>query len=1148
MMLKLMLKQIVTLLLIIVLPCGAFAQKNRIKFDNISLEEGLSQSTVLSILQDSRGFMWFATLDGLNKYDGYTITAYRHKPADIHSIADNALNTIFEDSYHTLWIGTRSGGVSQYDRLKDKFINYQNDTRDSSTICDNNVISIFEDSENNLWFGTNSGLSVIFKADRARCKFTNLSYLPNFSETSLSEKINKITADKNGNLWLATNKGVVMYNHRTKEIKTFKNTIFNIPTVNANIINWLIIDNKNQLWTATNEGVFIRNIVTGEQIKHLYYIPGNVNSLTSNSITSILQDNEGIFWIGTEKGGLNMYNATNETFFSYKHDPSDNSSLSVDNIRFLYTDKANILWVGTSLGGVNKWNRAAEDLDLFRHNPYDDLSLSSSQVRTIYQDRGGIIWIGTVDGGLNMWDTATNHFIDYQNSESNNFSISSNHIRAIFEDSKGNFWVGTDGGGLNLMDRKTGKFYAFQNNPDKEGTISNNIIWDIFEDSKGNLWIATFGGGLNLYNYETKTFTAFKNDKRNIWSITDNQVTCIYEDNQKNLWIGTYGGGLCKWQEETQTFISYVYKENNETTIGNNRVYSIYQDTNNRLWIGTKGCLNLFDAENEAFIRFDESNGFPNDVFMGILEDEEGNLWVSTNQGLSRFNPETFSIRNYDVRDGLQSNEFLACSYCKADDGEMFFGGINGFNAFYPSHLKDNPHIPEIVITGFKIFNRSVELDTVISEKKYIELKHDQNFLSFDFVALDYIFPEKNQYAYMMVGVDKTWNEVQTRRFAIYNSLPPGSYTFMVKGSNNDEVWNEEGVKIHIVITPAFYQTVIFKVLLVLLGAMIIITIVWARIRSIKIQKERLEEEVKIRTAEVVRQKEDIEEKNIILEQQKEEIEAQRDEIEAKRDEVLKQRDQIAIQKEEIMDSIIYAKRIQTATLPPENFASTKLSEHFTLFRPKDIVSGDFYWTSDAHSDKLIVIAADCTGHGVPGAFMSMLGISFLNKIVNEKSITHPTEILNRLRENIVIALKQKGLMDDAKDGMDIALCSFDLVNNKLYFAGANNPLLFVRNGEMELYKGDKMPIAFFDKMDPFVTHEIDIQKGDCCYIFSDGYQDQFGGPDGKKFKTKKMKEIILANYDKPMDIQKQILEESLNKWMGPHEQVDDILVMGLKV
>ncbi len=1105
-------------ILLLFLAGPLYSQKDRIKFNKISLEEGLSQSSITCIAQDSKGFMWFGTLDGLNKYDGYHVKIFRSNLEDPHSIPDNSINTIYETNDESLWIGTMSKGVAVYDPVQERFYSIQHDPKDRSSLCNNNVKCIVEDKNGTLWLGTEHGLARLTPDNRDKQVFINYYHNPKDLGSLVSDNINDIELDYSGNLWLATDKGLVKFNISSNSFTHYPHHNKNVDAQELNHINTLYLDKNSTLWLGTNAGL-VRMFKASGNFSLYTHNKNAANTISGNKVTSIVEDQDGLLWVGTSKNGLNRFDPEKESFRHYKHDPSDNESLSVNSILTIFQDKSNILWIGTSLGGINKWNRAAEDLDVFRHNPYDPHSLSSSMVRSIYQDRQGTIWIGTVEGGLNKWSVDKSRFIHYQSDPNDPTSISNNHIRTMLEDSRGNFWIGTNGGGIDRMNRKTGEFKNYRHEPDNPKSLSNNFVWKITEDKNGNIWVATFGGGLCHFDVENEEFISYQYDSLNENSISDNRVTTIAEDHTNTLWVGTYGGGLNIFDRKTKEFTCFQYNENDPLSIGHDRIYSIMEDSDGTLWIGTKGSLNKHNRKTNDFKRFTEDNGLPNDVIMGILEDESGYLWISTNRGLSKFDSKNEEFRNYDVRDGLQSNEFLVNSYCKAKDSEMFFGGINGFNAFHPKNIKDNPHIPPIVITGFQIFNKEVKLDTSISEKKVINLSWRDHTFSFDFVALDYIFPEKNQYAYKMEGFDDEWNRVGTRRFASYTNLPPGEYTFKVIGSNNDEVWNKTGTEMKVIIHPAFWQTRIFKVTVVVVIALTILLIFRMRVRNIKRQKQELERLVKLRTAEVVSQKEEIEQ----------------------------QRDRIAFQKQEITDSIVYAKRIQKATLSSSAQVKGSISNYFVLLKPKDIVSGDFYWIG-RQDNALIIAAADCTGHGVPGAFMSMLGISFLNKIVNEKKILEPTDILNRLRHNIIHSLRQKGIGDSSRDGMDMALITIDIENQVLKFAGANNPLYYIRDKKINIIKGDKMPIAIYDIMEPFTTHNIKIRKDDLFYIFSDGYADQFGGKKGKKFMYKRFRQLLVEISNYSMNEQKQILNSTIEEWKGENEQVDDILVIGVRI
>jgi len=1088
------------------------AQNNSIKFEHLSIEQGLSQSTINTILQDSQGFMWFGTIDGLNKYDGYEVTIFHHQPDNLYSIVGNTINVLYEDKKGLIWIGTQNRGISIYNRIKNKFftINYLHAKELSPRMLDVNAIS--EDINNNIWIGTQDGLFLL----KRKTKMV-LDFHPNKSNSkSISgSEIHKIFSSDNL-LLIATEKGISKFDSKNGSFTNF--TLGH--SSEANNVHDIIADRDNLLWITTDNGLYLTKYQEDSLVILKHYSAEDYKNLNSNYLSSIAIDKENLVWIGTQNKGLVQLNPNTNKFFSYNHDPTFAFSLSVDNVKSLCLDKTGVLWIGTSLGGVNKWNKTAQGMDVFRHNPYDSNSLSTSQIRSIFQDKKGVFWIGTVDGGLNRWNAASNTFVHFNHEFGNEKSLASNHVRAIFEDSRNNFWIGTDGGGLDLMNRETGTFTHFKVNKTENNSISSNQIYRIYEDKQKQLWIVTFGGGLNKFDYKTKNFTVYKHISNKPESLSSNFLTSMIQDKKGNYWISSYGGGLDLWDGKSNEFKHFKYDNENPKSIGEDRIYSIFEDSKGIIWIGTKGAgLNRYNPSDNSFTKFTEKDGLPNNVVMGIIEDGDGFLWLSTNGGLCRFNPDNGVTRNYDINDGLQSNEFLVGSYYKSKDGKILFGGVNGLNAFYAKDIKDNPNVPDLLITRFQVFNTDFDLDSNISVKKQIELKWFQNFISFDFVSINYIFSEKNQYAYRLIGYDKDWNKVKYRRFANYTNLPPGDYTFQVKGSNNDGIWNKEGAKVKIIIHPAWWQTKLARYGGIILLIIAMYLFIRARFKRVEKQKIKLEKLVQERTAEVVAQKEQIEE----------------------------HMKEITQQKKEITDSIKYALRIQTAALPGETFGENIVSDSFVLFKPKDIVSGDFYWVGDV-DDKLIIVAADCTGHGVPGAFMSMLGISFLNKIVNEKKMIKPHNILNALRDNVISALHQSHEDDQSKDGMDIALCVVDKKNKKLEFSGANNPLYLFRDGQDIIYKPDKMPIGIFDIMDSFTTTTIDIKEGDVFYIFSDGYADQFGGERQKKLKYKPFRMKLMDIHQKPMSMQHKLLDDFFEDWRGELDQIDDVLLMGFKI
>jgi len=796
---------------------------SNIKFNHLSVEKGLSQSAVTCILQDSKGFMWFGTKDGLNKYDGYNFTVYKYDPQDPHTISNNRILSILEDHAGTLWIGTLSGGLNELNKKTEVFRHYQYDSSDFNSLSNNNVWSILEDRSGIVWIGTEAGLN---QFNRETDSFKR--YLPNpGTPNSLSHDwVMSIHEDHLGDIWIGTRKGGL--NQFDRETETFRHYLHdpgNPQSLSSNEVLSIHEDRSDVLWIGTSGGGLNQFDRETETFRNYQHDPKNPNSLSNNTVWSIYEDRSGVLWIGTLGGGLNQFDPSrfsrelneeaNGIFRHFQHAPENSFSLSVNDVFSIYEDTSEILWIGTQDGGLNLFDRKIETFQHFLHDPQNPSSLSDNSIRTIYEDRSEQLWIGTLSGGLSRMsrdDRNTKTFRQYQHKPRTPNSLSNNSVWSVYEDRLGNFWVGTRKGGLNLFDRKMETFKHFNPDPYKSNSLSNNWVISIYEDRSGMLWIGTWGGGLNQFDQTTKTFRHFIHDPDDPQSLSHDRVRVIYEDRSRVLWVGTLDG-LNQFDRETRTFKRYKHDPNNPHSLSHSWINSIYEDRKGALWIGTSGGgLNRFDRETETFKYYRESDGLPNEVIYGILEDDRGNLWLSTNKGLSKFNPETEMFKNFDVRDGLQSNEFNGGAYFKGRNGEMYFGGINGFNVFHPNNIKDNPYIPPVVITSFYRYNTEDKEGIAIEEKGIsskdeIELSYQDNILSFEFAALNYRIPEKNQYAYKLEGFNDHWIQLGTKRDVTFTNLDPGEYTLHVKGSNNDGVWNEDGTSLKITIIPPWWKT-----------------------------------------------------------------------------------------------------------------------------------------------------------------------------------------------------------------------------------------------------------------------------------------------------------------------------------------------------
>ncbi len=824
------------------------APNTDIRFERISVEQGLSQSVVNCILQDSKGFMWFGTGDGLNQHDGYGFTVYKHDPEDSNSLSNNVILSVYEDQSGVLWIGTYGGGLDRFDRENGQFTHYQNDPDDPHSLSDDAVWSIHEDQSGVLWIGTEGGLN---RFDREQERFIHYRADLNDPYSLSNNRVSSIHEDQSGVLWIGTyGGGLDRFDRSADHFVHYQNDPNDPHSLSHSVVLSIYEDQLGVLWVGTEGGGLNRFEREKEQFTHYENDPDDLYSLSSNNVRSIHQDQSGVLWIGTYGGGLNRFDRENGRFIRYQNDPNDPHSVSGNIIWSVCEDQSGVLWIGTNGGGLSKLDREKPFIH-YQTNPGDPDSLSTNGVWSVYEDQSGVLWIGTDGGGLDRFDRENGHWRHYRSDPDDPHSLSSDVVYSIHGDQSGVLWLGTGGGGLSRFDRESEQFTRYQNDPLDPHSLSNNIVLSVCEDRSSVLWIGTYGGGLNRFDREKEQFTHYQNDPHDPQSLSDNVVWSTYEDRSGVLWIGT-GGGLNKFDQEKEQFIHYQNDPDDPQSLSDDNVLSIYEDQSGMLWVGTwGGGLDRFDRAKETFTRYRERDGLPNDVVYGILEDNQANLWLSTNSGLSKFNPRTETFRNYDVRDGLQSNEFNSNAYHKSSSGEMFFGGINGFNAFYPDRVRDNPYVPPIVLTSLTQGGEDVDVGQAVESAIEATFKWPDNFFEFECAALSYTQPGKNQYAYMLEGFDEGWNYIGTRRFGRYTNLPGGTYTLRLKGSNNDGVWNEEGISVTITIVPPFWETWWFRgiVALALVGA--VTGGYRLRVRSIETRSRQLETQVAERTKEL---------------------------------------------------------------------------------------------------------------------------------------------------------------------------------------------------------------------------------------------------------------------------------------------------------
>jgi ligand-binding sensor domain-containing protein len=785
------------------------AQQKQIRFDHLTVEDGLSQSTVFSIAQDSTGFMWFATEDGLNRYDGYTCTVFRNNPQDSNSISDIGIRKLYVDRSGHLWIITLSGKLDRFDPEKQFFIHYKfyaNTDLNTSLI---RVSSISEDNQGTLWIGSTKGL--LYKYNSKEDKF-NIYKLKTENQFPENIHLQCFYIDEAGLIWMGTWQGLINIDLSSENLIHFKHIPESKNTIGGNMIYDISEDAEGRIWIASvNGGVTSFNKPTNS-FETYRFKSDNENGISSDRIMSIFCDSKSNIWIGTIDRGVDLFDFDKNSFQHYRHVPSARSSIGNGAIFSIFEDLGGNIWFGTSSGGVSKYDRKRQHFSQITHDASDPGSLSSNVVLSICEDNWGAFWIGTDGGGLNMRPLGESIFKNYFQ---NPGEIGSNSITSIYEDRSGTIWLGTDpgvnasAGKVFIYSRSTNSFKYINKIQIKVGGVTT-----FAEDSYGIIWIGTAADGLRSYSPTKNLVKEYKHDKNDSSSISGTSVFTIFEDSRGDLWIGTIAKGLNKFIRKNETFKRFVNDPNNPETVSNNSIWTIAEDSNGSLWMGTwGGGLNQFDPESETFKHFTVNDGLPSNIIYSILPDNSDNLWISTSRGITNFNTITFDVKNYDDSYGLHNLEFNQGAFCKGNDGSFYFGGTNGVTSFHPEQIKPNDIAPPIVLTNFRVFDEKILLEKSINYLSEIILSYQQNFFSFEFAALDFTAPEKNQYTYLLEGVDKYWVYAGNRRYASYTDISPGEYIFRVKGSNNDGVWSEQEASIAIIITPPFWQTWWFRII-----------------------------------------------------------------------------------------------------------------------------------------------------------------------------------------------------------------------------------------------------------------------------------------------------------------------------------------------
>jgi ligand-binding sensor domain-containing protein/serine phosphatase RsbU (regulator of sigma subunit) len=1080
----------------------AVSWSTQLEFERYSLDEGLSQSSVFSMMKDHRGFMWFCTESGLNRFDGYQFTVFKNLPFDSTSISHNNIRNVCEDDSGYLWVATNGGGVNVFDWRTETFKHYFSVQANAATIGSDFVAFIYHDRKDRIWVFTNAG--GVERYDRRRDAFVR--YRPHAGGLD-ALGIRCVYQQANGTLWLGTTRGLNYYDETKDDFINYPAPrngwrqiihLYEAPSDTGKL--WICSSSSDH--SDASRGLYLLNVGTGT-VRSFTYRPKDPAGLASRDVVATFEDRNRTIWVATSRGlhrldratgrfhcylpradhpdepqnsiraivenqigmllvgtndadGFYSFDRSTGRFEHYEHDPGNPSSLSNNQILCGYEDSTGVMWFGNNIGGINKTEYFSHKFSLYRSLPGDTNSLSSGLVRSMCQDREGRLWVGCSQTGLNRYDARREKVSHFRYNEQDETSISNDNIWALYVDRDGTLWVGTLGGGLNRFDPVKQSFVRYQHDSRNDSTLSDNAVRAIYQDSKKRLWIGTDFGGLNVFDPQHQRFVRYQHDEHVPASLSNNSVRAIAEDKAGKLWLGTFGGGLEKWDPEQGHFTHYRNNAQDTCSLSSNFLQSLYIDDAGIIWIGTfGGGLNRFDPATGHCRHFTDSNSdLADNVIYGVLGDEKGNIWCSSNRGLSRYNPRYNLFTNYDVFHGLQSKEFNGQACYKSPQGELFFGGINGLNAFFPEQVKDNPFPPRIVLTGLRIFNEPVvigprsPLQQHISAVNEIELTHKQNDITFEFVGLHYNRPQDNRYAYQLVNYDAKWRMAGHQRFATYTNLHPGKYVFRVIGCNSDGRWNKKGAQVQVVIRPPWFKTNWAYGLFALLFMAAVVS-------AFKFQHGHL----------IKREREKAYIANAELRASAAEAQARAVQAENER------------QSHELEE----ARRLQLSMLPTQlpQVAGLDIAVHMETATE---VGGDFYDFNLQPDGTLTVVIGDATGHGLKAGTM----VSVLKGLFTAYGGNGQSRDFFQICTHTIRQMHMGNLY--------MALALLKIRDNECWVSSAGMPPIYLyrreaRQVEEVLLKG--MPLGAFPDF-PYQNCSKTLCGGDTLLLLSDGLAEIF--------------------------------------------------------
>ncbi|WP_371193550.1 two-component regulator propeller domain-containing protein [Glaciecola sp. SC05] len=826
----------------------AFAAIDNARFQKLEVADSLSNQNINVIFQDSTGFIWFGTQEGLNRYDGYRIETFNQIFGDKTSLSSSWINAIVEDNNNKLWVGTRSG-VNRYDPNTRRFEQF-NTSEDGQGINDEVVRDVWKDSKGVIWVATRKGLNKFIENEN-RFKHYNFA-----NDEGESIEAYDVVMDLTGAFWLGSEKnGLFRFDGESERLVKVVPQFYVDGKLKTVRIRSLFIDSHHKLWIGTNSAGVYRLDFTAQKSENMEEAVVKIPGITQTSVIDIIEDDNGTIWFASSDGLVYYSNGKVDAMVSSdtnKFSISDNMVISI------MIDRSGVFWVG-SFKGVDKWNISTTQFDQYSLYAPEGKRLSGNNITLVNALQDGRHLVGSYQG-LDFIDPETGDVESFRADQSNPNSLKSNSVMSAKQASDGKLWLGYRGSGLSYYDLENKTFTHFKADTSNPNALQSNGITAIKEASDGTLWISAFEGGISKFHPEQQNFTTFKHDPTDLYSISSDRVMSIYESSDGLLWLGTWDNGVSILNPNTETVFRIQSEPDNPGGLSSNSVWSVLEDSNHNIWIGTQGGgLNLLskedrDAANIRFTRITQQEGLPSNVVYGILEDDSGMLWLSTNRGLTRLDPQTMKIKNFTQAQGLQSSEFNSGAYHKTDSGMLMFGGPSGVTTFMPSEIQPSTHKPKTVITSFNRLNTQLYIPDVINEQNQIEITHIDYLIGFEFAGLDFTSPKDNRYRYRLIGFDDNWIDSRESRTATYTNLPGGRYTFEVMSANSDGVWNEDSAKISLIVHPAPW----FSPYAYALYAVLIILFIYSlyryyqnKMHAQSLYRESLELEVSNRTQEL---------------------------------------------------------------------------------------------------------------------------------------------------------------------------------------------------------------------------------------------------------------------------------------------------------